>query len=151
MDRKRKTVVLPELLIGLLVAAIVVKGLRLYDELPARMASNFNGQGYANASMPKDLFYAFGALVTLFAAGIGLGLRGRGRLVSALAAWFAVGLLAFQLVTSYLVAEANLEQPPRLDNGLFVPALIGFFIFVLGWLAIVLRRRDELRGNSAGS
>jgi uncharacterized membrane protein len=55
-------------------------------------------------------------------------------------AWFGCALLAFLLFVMELVFRANLLTPPRLNNAVFVPALLAFVAFSVMWtIRLVLR------------
>jgi hypothetical protein len=59
--------------------------------------------------------------------------------IRAWSAWFGCGLLAFLLFVMELAFRANLQSPPRFNNGAFVPALLAFVAFdaiALIWLIL---------------
>jgi uncharacterized membrane protein len=123
--------------------------------LPEIVASHFGAAGSANGWQTKMVFFSMElgviALATVVAFGVPrmiealpvaminlphkdflLSAERRTETFSYLRAWtlwFGCGLLAFLLFVMGLVFRANLQTPPRLDMGAFLPALIAFVVF----------------------
>ncbi len=55
-------------------------------------------------------------------------------------AWYACGLLLFEVLLMELVIQANLGGEARLANGPFVVLMVSFFVFTLSWVGRMIRR-----------
>jgi hypothetical protein len=121
-------------------------------ELPAKVASHFDGQGQPDGWMPREGYLTVMAIIGLL---LPLSMVGAGLLTAALPAgsinlpnrdywlgperreatvgyiarhmvWLACMALALFIVLNYLVVEGNHETPPRLSNAVWL--LLGVFI-----------------------
>ena len=123
--------------------------------LPEVVASHFGVAGSANGWQTKIVFFAMElgiiVLATVIAFGVPrmiealpvsminlphkdfwLSAERRGETFSYLRVWtlwMGCALMAFLLFVMGLVFRANLQTPPRLDMGAFLPALIAFVVF----------------------
>jgi hypothetical protein len=142
-----------------------------YDgrRLPEMLGSHFAGNGAVNGWQSKGVFFSIELAVVVLAAVVGFGVpRVIGAMPVALinlpnkefwlgaerredtllyirawSAWFGCGLLAFLLFVMELAFRANLQSPPRFNNGAFVPALLAFVVFdtiALIWLVLHFSR-----------
>jgi uncharacterized membrane protein len=144
-------------------AIAVVRVVRVWDELPPRMASHFGPSGQPDAFMPRAGFFI------LYASIFGLAILSMllpnavrripshlinlpyrrywaapERFPRALAmlsewmAWFSVGLAALALATLELVIRANRARAP-LDNGAMLILIGAFLFYTLLWLLALWR------------
>jgi uncharacterized membrane protein len=54
--------------------------------------------------------------------------------------WFAMALALFLAYVHWLVVQANRVQPAVLSNAHMIGALVAFFVFLVVWLFVLLRR-----------
>jgi len=130
--------------------------------LPEVLGSHFTANGAVNGWQSKSAFFGVELVIVVLATVVGFGIP---RIIAALpvslinlpnkefwfsserrdetlsymrasAAWFGCALLAFLLFVMELAFRANLQTPPRFDNGAFLPALLAF----IGFDTIVLLR-----------
>jgi uncharacterized membrane protein len=123
--------------------------------LPEVLASHFAANGAVNGWQSKSAFFGVELAVVIFAGVVGFGVP---RILGAMpvslinlpnkefwlsaerrdetmsymrtsAAWFGCALLAFLLFVMELAFRANLQTPPRFENGAFLPALLAFIGF----------------------
>lgn len=134
--------------------------------MPARMATHFGAGGRANGWMSRAdndaihwgvvaLAVFIGMVVPIVVRHMPIGLLNvpnrdhwlaperRAETLDALdrwLAWFGAALLALLLLVHREVFRANLRDPARLDERVFVAAMAVFLGFVVVWLALLLRR-----------
>ena len=143
---------IPRRILWLLVAAAALQIAWFYPQLPAKVASHFDGQGRPNGWMSKDGFFLlYGAMLALQLAVFGAGARLIRRLpdrwfnlphrdywlaperrdqtldyLEGWGLWFGCAVMAFLLGIFQLAIEANLKQSP-LALGPTWALLGGFF------------------------
>jgi Protein of unknown function (DUF1648) len=131
-------------------------------ELPAHVASHFDGQGKANGWMNRDSYLksmaAIGLAVPLLMVGTGLMIgvlpsgiinlphrdywlsperRGEtSRYLARHMAWLACMVLGLFLAVHYLVVEGNRATPPHLSNIVWI-LLAVFLGFVTVWICVL--------------
>lgn len=134
--------------------------------LPERVASHFGNGGYANGFMSHDVYVLFMLGMTtllplVVVASIGfiprlatsrLSIRHREHwlaparreeTMATLASWgcgFGVVLILFLTGIHFLVLEANMRTPPRLDEGAFFAVLVVFLVVLAAWIAFIAIR-----------
>lgn len=123
--------------------------------LPEVLASHFAANGAVNGWQSKTAFFGVELVIVVLAAVVGFVIP---RILGAMpvslinlpnkefwfsterrddtlsymrtsGAWFGCALLAFLLFVMELAFRANLQTPPRFDNGAFLPALLAFMAF----------------------
>lgn len=135
-------------------------------QLPARVASHFNGQGFAIAFMSRDNY-----LLLMTALGLGLPIlvvlilvalprlvptrlripsrdywiapeRRSETLVTVTTSGLVIAcfLSVFMLAVHLLVVQANTRTPPQLDTALLYTLIALLIIAILGWQLILWRR-----------
>jgi uncharacterized membrane protein len=155
---------IPVALVLAIVAGAVLRVAGVWDKLPALMASHFGPSGRPDAFMSRDAFFWLFASVgggtsalmivmpwllrRIPPSFINMPYRdywlAPERRAQALArlgtwtAWFGVVLAVFMFVVLELVLQANLQRSP-LANGLFIAALIGFFVVTIGMMVALYR------------
>jgi uncharacterized membrane protein len=130
------------------------------QQLPETMASHFDATGNANGFMARDTYLNF---ITLIAVGAPLLIVIVQTLVLNSASsinipnrdyWlaperrddtlaylnkqgmrFGILLAAFLSYVHWIVVKGNAVQPPQLSNGLFIPALMVFFVATGVWIS----------------
>lgn len=133
------------------------------EELPAKVASHFDGDGKPNGWMARDDYLramaAVGVLMPLFLLGIGLSMRvlpassinlprreywlapeRRAETTRYLArhmAWLACCVTAFFIAINWLAIEGNRQAPPRLSNVVWM-FLALFLIAVTVWIVVLI-------------
>lgn len=141
--------------------------------LPEMLGSHFGGNGAVNGWQSKAAFFSIELAVVVLAAVVGFGIP---RIIGAMpvslinlpnkefwlgperreetllyirvwSAWFGCGLLAFLLFVMELAFRANLQSPPRFNNGAFVPALLGFVVFDTIALVSLILHFSRTRAN----
>lgn len=142
--------------------------------MPARMATHFGAMGRANGWMSRAendvvhwgvvaLAVFIGFVIPIVVRYVPIGLinvpnrdhwlaperqaETLGALESRLA-WFGAALLGLLLVVHREVFRANLRDPARLDEGVFVTAMAVFMGFVVVWLALLLWRFRRPQPNA---
>ena len=161
-----KSSALPKAVFVLIAVGAAIHLSSLYAQLPATMASHFDGRGIPNGWQSKDLFFAFlvGALViaTVLAFAVPRIIEAvptelvnlphkeywlaPERRAESLAffetqfAWFGCALLLFMAFTFEFAIKANFRQRPQLDTPHFVYALAGLFLFTLFWVVRMITR-----------
>lgn len=165
-------------LIALVLSCIPILQAIIYRQrLPELVASSFDGAGHANGLLERDTHLLIMITVGLGAFSIQvlvgwlvrhldpslINLPNRrywlapgrreatvDRLESRMFV-FHIGLMAFLSYVNYLVLEANLMPEPILSSS-FLPALLGFLLFTIGWVAWLLvsfrRPREASERNS---
>ncbi|MFO1306724.1 MAG: DUF1648 domain-containing protein [Burkholderiales bacterium] len=140
--------------------------------LPERVASHFGSGGAANGFMSHDGYVLFMiAMTTLlplvvvaslgFIPGIAtskLSIKNRDHWLSAgrreatmatlanSACLVGIVLILFLTSLHFLILEANLRTPPRLDEGTFFALLAAFLVMIVGSVAFIARRFGCPRG-----
>jgi hypothetical protein len=134
--------------------------------LPAVVASHFGAGGSANGFMPRGQFVAFMLALVLVVPPL---IYFIGRLASRLPAqwlnlpnkqywlaperraatleslgkfgvWAAYATLGVLCLAHWLVVQANLERPPRLEQAPLVGVLAAFFVALFAGMVVVLHR-----------
>lgn len=134
--------------------------------LPAVVAAHFGADGIANGFMPRGEFVGFMLALVLAVPSL---IYFTGRLASRLPAqwlnlpnkqywlaperraatleslgkfgvWTAYATLGVLCLAYWLVVQANLERPPRLEQAPLVGVLAAFFIALFAGMVVVLRR-----------
>lgn len=139
-------------LIGIYLSQIVF----YYPKLPEYMASNFDGSGNPQAWMSKELFFLVGILCLLIPFLVFLFLpkilrktpekylsipnkdywladeRKEATIerVTKYYEWIFAGIMAFSIIVSQMVIQANIGEEKRLSD-YFILALIAFFIYII--------------------
>jgi uncharacterized membrane protein len=163
---------IPVALVLAIAASAVVRVAAVWEELPSLMASHFGPSGRPDANMPRNTFFWLFASIGGGTSGLMIMMpwlleRIPPSLISmphrdywltperrpqALArmgtwtAWFGVALAVFMFVVLELVLQANLRRSP-LANGLFIAALIGFFVVTIGMVVALYRCFRVPRGT----
>ncbi len=150
---------LPNSIFYVLVLVAAVQSGYYAPRIPEILGSHFGKSGFVNAWQTKVIFFAVELTIIVLATFISFGVP---RLIAAMPAstinlpnkdfwlgperredtiaflgsqmaWFGCALLAFLLIVMELVFRANLQRPPRLNTGAFVPAILGFLAFSTAW------------------
>ena len=146
---------LPNSIFLFLVALAGVQFFYYSPRLPEIIGAHFAKSGSVNGWETKIVFFSLELVIIVLAAVVSFGIP---RIIEALpdslinlphkeywlsggrrnetlaylrlwTAWFGCALLAFLLFVMELVFRANLQTPPQLNNGAFVPALLAFVVF----------------------
>jgi uncharacterized membrane protein len=154
------------LILLLLWGAIAVQCLHYFPQLPAGLASHFDGAGRANGWSSKEGFFVFylvmTGLMTLVFFLLPVLLRGvppslinipnreywlvpeRKDLALTMLeeemGWFGNGVLVMMIATIQLAINANLPGGPGFRSDLMWILLAGFFLFLVFWLVRLYRR-----------
>lgn len=151
---------LPKLIFALLALYAAVHFSSMYSQLPAVVASHFDGRGAPNGWQTKQTFFFVFVAVSLLALVVGFAIP---RIIAALPmqlinlpnkhywlaperreetlewlkayfGWFACGLYAVMIVAYDYAAQSNLhpDHPPGVAR--LVYTLVGFLAFVIVWL-----------------
>lgn len=150
---------LPIVSVVTMIAIAAVRSISAWGALPARMASHFGSGGQPDGWQSKASFFVvfgvagFGTALLLLAKPLLLRWvparliniphreywlvperidEARAKLARYLD-WFSVAITLLLVVTLELVLRAN-TTGTRLDEAVFVPMLIGFFVFLIPWL-----------------
>lgn len=157
---------LPKIIFVLLALYAAVHFSAVYPQLPATVASHFDGRGTPNGWQTKQAFFIVFLGVTVLCALIGFGLAS---LISAMPVrlinlpnkqywlapehreetlewlkayfgWFACALYVLMIVVYDYAAQSNLhpDHPPGVAR--LVYTLVGFLAFVIVWLARIFLR-----------
>jgi uncharacterized membrane protein len=153
-------------------AVLLGRVVGVWDQLPARVASHFNGRGQADGWMTRGGFVAFwfgiSAALTLLLLTIVSWMPWRllnvpnkeywgdparqplaRRRLGLWCAWFAVGLNLLLASVLELVLRANLMSTPHLSSN-HAALLVGFMMFVGVMLAVLFRMFRPPREASPG-
>ena len=149
-----------------IVALLTAQCAYYWPRLPNIVAQHFDAQGRPNGFAPKVMTYQFivGLMALMFAIWFLFPKllrripmkfmnipnkkywdtpehRGRGLdMLEEQMNWFGVGVSALLLFTFHLMLHANLKEGLRLEPVTMWIALAGFFVFVMAWFVIFLRR-----------
>jgi uncharacterized protein DUF1648 len=157
---------LPKFLFVLLAAAAATHFFHLYGQLPAIVASHFDGHGAPNGWQTKTIFFAFfgGSIVisTVVCFGVPLLIasvspalinlphkeywltpeRRASSLdyLSAHFAWLGCAVLLVGIFAFEFSVRANFQPDKRFDGVSLLYVLGAFFVFVIVWMARLLAR-----------
>jgi uncharacterized membrane protein len=151
---------LPQSVYALLLVCGAIGAAHYYALVPERMASHFASDGTPNGWQLKEMFFLLMGLVAASTAIIGFlapvlivrrpasqinlpnkeywlapGRRGATmEFIAGQMRWFACAVLFVILFGGYQAIQANLRSVVRFDSQTMLVVMVGFVVFVLGWL-----------------
>jgi uncharacterized membrane protein len=157
---------LPKLVFCLLAAAAVMQFFLYYPQLPATMASHFDGRGIPNGWQTKLVFFAFFLGATLLATVVAFGVP---RIIETLPAqqlnlpnkeywlaperreaslgflrahmaWFGCAIFFVILLAFHYSILANLHGQTNFESRSFLIVLGAFLLFMIFWLIRLFTR-----------
>lgn len=157
---------LPKLIFALLALYAAIHFSHYYHQLPAVVASHFNGRGVPNGWQTKSAFFAVIVGLSVLAVVIGFGIprifavfppqlmnlpnkeywlapEHREETIdflNAYFAWFACALYLFLILVFDYAIQSNLHPENLPDRSHFWYALVGFLFFTMVWSIRMLAR-----------